>query len=248
MHYLLRQNPYNIMWGGGYVVINDHLEDISSEEILLGISTYECYESFLSNNSDLESKSYIDKVRFIEENGTRWNRINVWDEAMEFFDWNNTHSAKYTGYLVNHTQRLAVCLADYFEQSLMGNDGDVVIDPIPVLTETGGGTGMALYNGLSIESTEKLAGKWCGERLQILEELPADYTVIQCCFAEIWGKTKYLYAKYGLDTNGFVLGSNGERFQATSLDVFGRRGKPSYIKAELTDEKVLFKGVHVDEI
>jgi len=39
IHYLLRQKPYNVMWGGQHVVIDDNLAHIACECVLLGLST-----------------------------------------------------------------------------------------------------------------------------------------------------------------------------------------------------------------
>jgi hypothetical protein len=187
MHYLLRQKPYRIMWGGHYVVDEDIIEGYSRIEDLLGLSTYLDYDDFERSNDDdegdLKSKSYYDKVKFIEDNSKLWNRIDVWDEAGEYFDWENTHSVAYSGYLLNHTQKLAIDLADYYKQSksLFGRDKIITtIDAVPVLTETGGGTQMALFDGVSTDSTEELAGTWCGDLLQIANEQPDDYKRINC--------------------------------------------------------------------
>ena len=57
----------------------------------------------------------------------------------------------------------------------MSKSGDVAIDLLPVLTETGGGAQMAFFDGISVETTEKLAGKWCGDLLQYVKvELEGD--------------------------------------------------------------------------
>ena len=78
LHYLLRQKPYRIMWGGGYVALDDNIANFSRTEDLLGISTYKDYEDFKYNNDELENKSYYDKVKYIGENSNLWTRINVW--------------------------------------------------------------------------------------------------------------------------------------------------------------------------
>jgi len=52
-----------------------------------------------------------------------------------------THSITYENVLVNHSQKLAIDMAEYFKQSraVTQNGEDYAIDLIPVLTETGGG-------------------------------------------------------------------------------------------------------------
>ena len=256
IHYLLRQKPYHVMWGGGYVVIDDYLEDPSLRtEDLLGISTYEDYESFERNDEeDLQSKSYYDRIKFIDDNNKLWNRIDVWDKAKEYFNRKNTHSVKYSGYLINHTKKLAVDLADYYKQSRFfsdeGDDGsidDMSIDAVPVLTETGGGTQMALFEGVSTDSTEELAGSWCGDLLQIVDDLPSDYEVINCCFAEVWRRAFYCYKTFGLNKDGLLLkNESGELYEGTTLNVFGKRGLPCLLRVELTENKTRYIPVYKD--
>ena len=116
-HYLLRQKPYRVMWGGGYVAIDNNLDCFSRNEDLLGISTYKNFESFDSESNDFDSKDY-DKIKFIGDNNKSWNMIDVWDEAEKYFDWEKNRSVSYNGYLLNHTQKLAVDLADYHKRSI----------------------------------------------------------------------------------------------------------------------------------
>ena len=250
MHYLLRQRPYRVMWGGGYVVIDDNLKDFSRTEDLLGISTYEDYESFERNNDEIESKSYYDKIKVIKEHSGTWTRIKVYQEALEYFDWKNTHSVKYSGYLVNHIKKVAVDLADYYKQSrFLSNDSkDMAIDAVPVLTETGGGIGMALFNGTSADSTEELAGKWCGDLLQIVDGLPEDYKLINCCFAEVWQRADYCYYTFGINDNKFLLNdNNGNLYKAVKLNLFGKRGPSSHIKVEVNEDKMKYIPMSANE-
>jgi hypothetical protein len=65
---------------------------------------------------------------------------------------------------------------------------EYAIDLIPVLTETGGGAIMAFLDGIAEETTEQLAGGWCGDLLQIVDRLPDDYSLINCCFADSYSK------------------------------------------------------------
>jgi hypothetical protein len=196
IHYLLRQKPYNVMWGGGYVVIDDNLADFSRTEDLLGISTYVGYEIFEMNNSDLQSKSYYDKIKFIDNNSKLWKRIDV----------------------------------------------------VPVLTETGGGTQMALLEGISADSTEELAGEWSGDLLQIVDELPEDYKLINCCFAGVWRRAEYCYHTFGVNEDGYILkDSNGKLFEAAKLNFLGQRGYLNYIKVELTADTIKYIPTKVNE-
>jgi len=251
MHYLLRKKPYRIMWGGLYLVIDDNLADYSKTEDLIGVSTFLNEEDFARNCKDLKTKSYYDKVLFINENSKRWNRIKVGDEAKEFFDWSNTRCVDYSGFLINHTKKQAVDLANYYEQSIcMYSDGMLMaIDPVPVLTETGGGTIMALFEGVSCDSTEELAGEWCGDLLEIVDQLPADHTVINCCFANVKGKTRYCYSTFGVDGDDFLLNDKtGKRFEAARLNIRSKRGGSSYFKMILEEDSIIYQPEPVEKI
>ncbi|MCL2639071.1 MAG: hypothetical protein FWD48_11970 [Oscillospiraceae bacterium] len=235
IHYLLRQKAYNVMWGGDYVAIDGALNDINNNDVLLGISVYKDF-------SDFERNDY-EKVKYIDENNKLWNKINVWNDAREFFG----GDVKYMGFLLNHTQKLAVDLFDFYGQSKsikIYRDGEykMAIDAIPVLTETGGGSEMAFFDGISVETTENLAGTWCGNLLQISDDLPKEYSLINCCFADIWTRAEYLYQTFGLNEKGLILNDTvGKLFEATRLSVIrGSRGLSCNIKVEITDEKVRY--------
>lgn len=245
MHYLLRQKAYRIMWGGNYVAINDNLMKFSRVEDLLGISTYLRYEDFSGNNNP-NLKDYEGKALFIDENNKQWKRINVWEEALDYFDWDANYAVKYSGYLLNHTKKLAVDLADYYIQSKYStkNGIDMAIDVVPVLTETGEGTPMAFFDGIAIETTEYLAGTWCGDLLQIVDDLPEDYQIINCCFVEIWSKAKDCFHKYGVNENGYIYKDNsGALYEVVRLDFYFKRRSYKYIKAEVNDNKIKYSTV-----
>jgi len=138
---------------------------------------------------------------------------------------------------------MAINLADYREQSKSFNSSkqEIIIDAVPVLTETGGGTMMALFDGASIESTEKLIGTWCGDLLQIVDELPEKYEVINCCFAEIWYKARLYYYTFGTDKNGYILkSSTGEKYECVSYNIDQMRGPVMYVKVEEDEEGIKY--------
>jgi hypothetical protein len=248
-HYLLRQKPYRVMWGGGYAVIHDNIASFSRTEDLLGLSTYTSYEDIESNNEGLRKKDWFDKAKFIGENHERWKHINVWEEARQYCNWEKTHCARYSGYLLNHTQKLAVDMGEYFARSVStrGKENLFAIDAIPVLTETGGGTSMALFEGVAADSTEKLAETWCGDLLQIVETLPGDYELINCCFAEIWDRADFCYHLFGVDSSGYLLGDkDGNRYKCASLKLSGDRGAARHVKVELIEDKVKYVAEFVE--
>ena len=249
-HYLLRTKPHNVMWGGDYIVLDDALEDVCDEKTLLGISTYVDYEGFKRNNKNVSEKPYYDRIKFIEENNKTWKRISVWDEAIKHFDLKKMHSVPYSGFLINQTKKQAVDLADYQTKAKFHCDEtevEMCIDPIPVLTELSGssysgGARMAYLNGVSAQCTPELASSWQGDLLQISDSLPDGFDTIDCCFADVWEKAKYCYKVFGLTDEGLI--KNGDRlYEATLMNLMGKRSGPYHVKVEITDNGYNLKAV-----
>jgi len=150
MHYLLRQKPYRIMWGGGNVTINSNIQHFAREEDLMGISTYTNLESFELNNENLHKEVFYDKVQRIEEYSKGWISLKgVLSKALKYFNLKKTQSVRYSGYLVNHTKNLSICLPSYLKESAFyyGSRGLGCIDLVPALTETGGGFARDFFEG-----------------------------------------------------------------------------------------------------
>jgi len=227
--------------------LENNIMKFSRKEDLLGISTYMDDTCFEAGDEIPNKESYEEKVAFICENSKLWKTISVWDEAKVYFNWERTHSVKYSGFLLNHTKKQAVDLAGYLERSKFLVEGEIAaIDPVPVLTETGEGAQMAFFDGVSMDSTETLAGEWCGDLLQIVDEMPTDYQLINCCFLEIWSGVYYCYDTVGVDAEGFVLkNESGERHKVVALNFLGERSPPCYVNAEKAEGKVKFKTVKV---
>ena len=128
-----------------------------------------------------------------------------------------------------------VALDDYYKQSVGLNslNEDIVIDAVPVLTETGGGTMMTLFDGASIETTENLAGAWCGDLLQIVDKLPKKYKLINCCFADMWGRARYCYSVFGTDKKGYILKNKvNKRLQGITYNISQKRELKRYINVK----------------
>jgi hypothetical protein len=136
-------------------------------------------------------------------------------------------------------------LADYYAQSAsLSSNIEYAIDVIPPLTETGGGLEMALFDGLSTDTTEQLRKTWRSDLLQIVDDLPSEYKVIACCFAEVWGRARYCKNKFGLNGENFILAdNNGKKFEAVRFSLRVERGRPSYIKVIVDEDGVCYKPV-----
>jgi len=255
IHYLLRQKAYNVMWGGFYVMEDDYLEGVSCTRILLGLSTFLDYEFFDERNENLKDKSYHGLVQYIDDKSKEWNYLN-WRETLnksvKYFDYDNTKSVTREGYLLNHTQKQYIDLAEYYGKSeyRSNNKFNQAIDLIPVLTETGGGAHMAFLDGVSAESTEYLAGERCGDLLQIVDELDdatSDYRLIKCCFVDIWQRARYLYETYGVNDDGLILAcDSGSLYEGVGLTLLGKRRPVCNVKVEVNDGKVRFESVYKD--
>ncbi len=214
-------------------------------------SVQDCYHASTANFTVhylLRQKPY--QVRWcdhhmaeIEEALKPRDEIGLCERTLRYFHNEEGAAIKYDGYLINHSQKMAVDLADYYKKSrgLTDQGQDTVIDVIPVLTESGGGTGMILADGMSAETTEELIGAWSGDRLQIVTQLPVGYEVISCCFSHIWERCKYCFAKSGVDENGYVLRDrSGNRYEAAQIYDGCRRGATGLIKMEAAADQLRF--------
>jgi hypothetical protein len=226
------------MWGG--IDVLDEIKRFSRTEDLLGLSTYINGRDLTDKSKD-EDRPLDSNEKFISKNSKQWTNIDVWNETVKYFEVEVTHSVKYSGYLLNHTQKLAIDLDDYHRQSkyLSEEGNDVAIDAIPVLTETGDGAQMALYGGASADTTEKLVGAWCGDLLQIVDKLTEGYRLINCCFAERWSRAVYCYENFGASDDEYVLkDSDGTRFEVVKFGLIDfERGSPRYVKVEIQEEQ-----------
>ncbi len=250
MHYLLRQKAYRVMWGGGDVLSDDNIGVFSRKEDLLGISTfvrsYDLQIIFRNFMKDSEGKKHHDKIMFVGLSSFLWDYLDLCNEPYEYFNYENTLSVDYTGYLLNHTQNLAVDMEDYYRlsqiciQDIYMQDINTAIDLVAVLTQTGGGIGK-FYNGISVDSTENLSGEWCGDLLQITNSLPDGYQVIKCYFADALGRAMHCYKKFGANEDGYVVNdSSGKLFEAVKLDLWGRRKSTFKMKIEKIGDRIKF--------
>ena len=243
MHYLLRQKAYRIMWGGYEVFIFDHLKKFSRTEDLLGFSTYCDKLNLTPEDYHRNSEESEEKIKFIAENSSRWEKMHVWDKAVAMF---KNKGNLYRGFLLNHTQKMAVDLSDYYKQSFYTNEkgNEMAIDPIPVLTETGEGAQMLFFDGVAAESTEELAGTWCGDLLQIVDELPDGFQVINCCFAELLSMAKHYYRTFGVNKDDLIIANNdGKLYEIARLGFDYKRGPVLYLKITVEQDSIRISSV-----
>ena len=240
MHYLLKKKPYRVMWLGDAMLDGYNLNEVSREEDLLGISITYNKDYYIENNPEWENQKYREKIEFIEENHSTWKEISVWDEAISELETQGRSTVNYEGYLINHTLKEAVDLANYFEQSKShflnkGRKSEIIaIDLIPVLTDMGSGSEMAYADGVPTNATENLASRWTGDLLEIVEALPEGYSMINCCFADVWKRAEYCRNTFGLNEDGLIIANkNGDLFEAVNFNLLGKRGVKNHIKVEI---------------
>jgi hypothetical protein len=229
------------MWGGNEI-IHDNLDEFEREEDLKGISTFMYFADLQPNNLDLQENPYFEKAKRINEYSRCWKWLDVLDDAFDYFNYDQTSSVDYSGFLINHDKHVAVSLEQYYNYSKFFDDSLSIlaaVDLIPVLTETGGGSHLTMSDGIWVETTENLFGKWCGDLLQISEEPPDGYEIIKCCFADIWQRATYCYYSFGTDNEDFVLDSDKKRYLAVKLDLFDdKRGALRCVKVEETKQSL----------
>jgi len=99
---------------------------------------------------------------------------------------------------------------------------------------------------MSTDTTEDLAGEWCGDLLQIVDILPDNYKLIDCCFAEARKKSFHCYRKFGVNKDRFLINDkNGRLFSAAQLNLSGKRRKPYHVKVEKEKHNIKFMTVPV---
>ena len=167
------------MLGSDDIMRESELKFFSKEEDLMGISTFKRNLKWEEPRyPEPDERVYLDKMKRINEYSKEWIWLDVSSKALHYFDYAKTGSVRYSGYLLNHTKMVAVCLACYRAKSV---DGIVCIDPVSILTETTDGRVGEHFNGIPLEA-KWLIGKWCGDLLQIVDELPRRYILIDCYF------------------------------------------------------------------
>jgi hypothetical protein len=238
-HFLLHKKPHNVMWGGDYAFDLDFISSISRNQTLLGLSTYLEPDDLLLKSVNLKECTDPEIARknakYITENSNNWTKVNVYKRAINFFNLDKTKSVLYKGFVVNHDKKLAINLDDYYNKSSLLTSSGVkfVVDLIPVLTETGGGIEMLLFKGAGTDTTEELAGTWCGDLLEIVDSAPTDYALVNCIITPYVGRLYYCYYNFGTDSNNYLFNNYKKvLFEAVPFNSYFERGSIHNIVVE----------------
>jgi hypothetical protein len=263
VHYLLRQKPYRVMWIGDYL-IDDGFPLLTGcrESDLLGYSTlldkdfFEGYDEQTGQEDNNKEKAdklaeHAKAVAFIDENSTKWKKLDLQDRFIDYFK----NVKMYEGYLINHDQKKAINLFDYWDNSMFYSYEpemqEIAIDLIPVLTETGEGSRMAVGKGVYGNTTLNLDGQWCGDLLQIVDDVPDGFELVKYCYVDIIERCIFCYYNYGKDVENFVLDKDGTRYYGYAVGIFGEVLTPFYFNFTITKEDgkgLRIKGVPVKEV
>ena len=112
-----------------------------------------------------------------------------------------------------------------------------------ILTAYGKADLIIVYDGYLVNHTKKQAIN-LKDYYEQVEQLPEGFAEISCSFASIWERADYCQKAFGLDDEQFILKNDRkERFEATALSFFLKRGKLYNIKVERHDQKISFKPI-----
>jgi len=105
---------------------------------------------------------------------------------------------------------------------------------------------MALFEGMTPETTESLGGSWCGDLLQIVDELPQNFNLINCCFINLARRGWYIYDKYGTDDQNYLVkDKNNNRLVGHEINIIGKRAELVHLKVEKNKDRFCLDPVPV---
>jgi hypothetical protein len=228
-HHYLREKPYHVAYVGAEALESWRYGDSDEEEQRLRLFTC-MYNAFRIGSSAPAPEEYLKELSESDPVLSETAKLLL---SCRHLDKPARAVFRYDGYLVNHTKKVAIDLADYHRRAMLP-----CVDPLPILTETGNGALMLFYDGATIDTTHELIGQWCWDVLQICDNLPTDYEVIPCCFSPLdSGIVHDVHRKNGCDEQGYVLDDNGERYRVIRFTLRGR-AVACFVKAEesVTDD------------
>ena len=95
-------------------------------------------------------------------------------------------------YIVNHTKKEYVDFSLYYKTSVMNCAGDKwCMHPLSLLTAIGNGYGGGDYRSPTLASTVDLVGYWAWDEINITDNIPENYELLQPIFKETgWEETE----------------------------------------------------------
>jgi len=136
----------------------------------------------------------------------------------------------WSGYLVNHTQKMYIDVVKYYEMSEI-NGG--CIDPLVVLAASNGAATL-FWDGFSENSAYSLLGYWFTDIIEWVGNKPENMN--ELCdleFREIFWKT--MLDEWGTTDDGYLADKNGEVFfSRKDLGLLNTKISPSKVKFKIS--------------
>jgi len=140
------------------------------------------------------------------------------------------------GYLVNHTQKIYIDVAKYYEMSRINKE---CIDPLVVLAASNGAASL-FWDGFSENSAYSLLGNWFTDIIEWADNMPESMN--ELCdleFCEFFWQT--MLNEWGTTDDGYLANKNGEVFfLRKNLGLWDTKMSPARtkFKIEKTDTHV----------
>ena len=163
MYELAFYGPMQVAWVGDYA--NDLNGDI--------------YETKVS--SDVLQEVY----NAVWEYGEDEDAYQKYKERLEHLipEWDSEEQKRQYRYLVNHTLRVYIDLAECYEMNKQEDKyGEWCIHPLPLLTACGNGRGGGDYYSCNPDYAD--VGTWAFDKLEVWTEIPQGYKAVQYHFKE----------------------------------------------------------------
>jgi len=151
----------------------------------------------------------------------------------------------WTGYLVNHTRKMYIDVAKYYEISKVNKN---CIDPLVVLTASNGAATL-FWDGFSENSAYSLLGYWFTDIIEWVGNRPEN--INELCnleFCEFFWKT--MLDEWGITDDGYLANKNREIFYLRkNLGLFDTKISPAKVKFKIskTDTHIYCKSEYVPD-
>ena len=157
----------------------------------------------------------------------------------------NFPEVTWAGYLVNHTRKMYVDVAKYYEISKINES---CIDPLVVLTASNGAATL-FWDGFSDNSAYSLLGYWFSNIVEWTDDRPENFN--ELCnleFCEFFWQT--MYNEWGVTDDGYLANKNGGVFfLRNNLGLFDIKISPAKVKFKIdkTDTHISCKSEYVPD-
>ena len=140
-------------------------------------------------------------------------------------------AVSWTGYLVNHSRKMYVDVAKYYDISRIKNS---CIDPLVVLAASNGAASL-FWDGFSENSAYSLLGYWFTDIIEWVDTMPENFNELCSLeFCEFFWKT--MLDEWGITDDGYIANKKGEVFYIRkNLALFDTEISPVKTKFKITN-------------